>query len=195
MHRIKKRKLLLAAFAGMLMLTGCGSTSKDEKAVAAFSSSISEFTSYLDSANEQINELDTTQKESCDELLDILDEMEIEFENLANLDVPDKYESVKTLAQGASKNMTQAVSYYHYFFEGDTYDSDDSETAYEYYMRAMLEVECIGYILANEDIPEGLLEDSGISLTVSGETTDANILNKWLGDDSSSDDEVIIENE
>jgi hypothetical protein len=62
-------------------------------------------------------------------------------------------------------------------------------------MRAMLEVECIGYILANEDIPEGLLEDSGISLTVSGETTDANILNKWLGDDSSSDDEVIIENE
>jgi hypothetical protein len=167
--------------------------------VAAFSSSISDFTSYLYSANEQINSLDCTQKESCDELMDILDEMEGEFESLANLDVPEKYDGVRTLAQGASNNMSLAVSYYHSAFESETFNSDDSSTAYEYYMRAMLEVECIGYILANEDIPDGLLDDVGIHVTVSGETTDENLLNKWLGDGSStndeSNDEVIIENE
>jgi hypothetical protein len=189
MHNIKHNILLLST-VGALMLTGCGGTSADEQELAAFSTSISDFTSYLGEADEKINSLDTTQKESCDELLDILDEMEDEFTKFANIDVPEKYDGVQTLAQGASNNMSMAVSYYHSVYEGDEFDYDDSQTAYEYYMRAMLEVECIGYILANEDIPDSLLDDAGISVTVRDETTDESILNKWLGDE-----EVIIENE
>jgi hypothetical protein len=180
------------------MLTGCGSTSKEQQEIAAFSTSISEFTSYLNDAGERINSLDTTNKESCDELLDILDEMEGEFTKLAELDVPDKYDGVKTLAEGASNNMSTAVSYYHSVYDGDEFDYNDSQTAYEYYMRAMLEVECIGYVLANEDIPETLLDDVGIHVTVHGETTDESILNKLLGDESETDDnndEVTIQNE
>jgi hypothetical protein len=197
MHNIK-HSILAVSVVGAIMLTGCGSTSKEQQEIAAFSTSISEFTSYLNDAGERINSLDTTSQESCEELLDILDEMEGEFTKLAELDVPDKYDSVKTLAEGASNNMSAAVSYYHSVYGGDEFDYDDSQTAYEYYMRAMLEVECIGYVLANEDIPETLLDDVGIHVTVHGETTDESILNKLLGDGSSTDDdndEVIIQNE
>jgi outer membrane murein-binding lipoprotein Lpp len=189
-----KYNILSASVVGALLLTGCGNTINDEKDIAAFSTSIAEFTAYLNDADERINSLDTTKRESCDELLDILDEMEDEFAKLASIDVPDKYDGVKTLAQGASNNMSMAVSYYHYVYEGDEVDYSDSQTAYEYYMRAMLEVECIGYVLANEDIPENLLEDSGIHVTVHGESNDESILNKLLGE-SNADEEVIIGNE
>jgi hypothetical protein len=190
MRNIKINKILLASLAGAFILTGCGKTSSEDKEIAAFSSSVADFTSYLTDAGEKINNLDTTQSESCDELLEILDEMGEEFEKLASLDVPDSYDGFSTLAQNASANMSSAVSYYHLVYDSDEgeFDYDASQTAYEYYMRAMLEVECIGYILSNQDIPDTLLEDAGIHVTVSGESSDESILNKWLGDDSSTDD-------
>jgi hypothetical protein len=183
----KINRILLASLTGAFILTGCGSTSAEDKEVAAFSTSVSDFTSYLTDAGERINALDTTQKESCTELLEILDEMDEEFEQLASIEVPEQYDGFRTLAQSASDNMNNAVSYYHSVYEDDYFDYDASQTAYEYYMRAMLEVECIGYILANEDIPDGLLDDAGIHVTISGESSDESILNKWLGDDNSSD--------
>jgi hypothetical protein len=190
MRNIKINKILLASLAGAFILTGCGKTSNEDKEIAAFSSSVADFTSYLTDAGEKINNLDTTQSESCDELLEILDEMDEEFEKLASLNVPDSYDGFNTLAQSASANMSNAVSYYHLVYDSDDgeFDYDASQTAYEYYMRAMLEVECIGYILSNQDIPDTLLEDAGIHVTVSGESSDESILNKWLGDDSSTDD-------
>jgi hypothetical protein len=187
MRNIKINKILFASILGAFILTGCGSANNDDKEVAAFSNSVSEFTTYLTDAGTRINSLDTTQKESCTELLEILDEMDGEFEKLAALDVPDSYDGFTTLAQSASANMSSAVSYYHLVYEDDVFDYDASQTAYEYYMRAMLEVECIGYILANEDIPEGLLDDAGIHVTISGESSDESILNKWLGDNDDAD--------
>jgi outer membrane murein-binding lipoprotein Lpp len=184
MRNIKKNIILFTSLAGILLLSGCAS--KEDKETAAFSSSISDFTSYLSETDTKINSLDTTQKESCDELLELLDGLEEEFAKLADLDVPSQYDGIKTIAQSASLNMSSAVSYYHDVYEGDTFDYDDSQTAYEYYKRAMLEVECIGYILANEDIPDGLLDDVGIQVTVSGESNDKAIINKLLGDETTN---------
>jgi hypothetical protein len=189
MQIIKINRLLLASLAGAFILTGCGKANTADDEIAAFSNSVSDFTSYLTDADEKINSLDTTQKESCTQLLEILDEMEQEFENLASLEVPAKYDGFRTLAQSASDNMNLAVSYYHSVYEGDEFDYDSSQTAYEYYMRAMLEVECIGYILSNQDIPDTLLEDAGIHVTISDESSDKSILNKWLGDNSSSEND------
>jgi hypothetical protein len=185
-----KHKILAISMASILILSGCGNNSSDDKATAAFSSSISEFTDYLNEANERINSLDTTSKESCDELLSILDEMEGEFNKLAELEIPDTYSGIASFAKGASNNMTSAVSYYHSIYEGDEFDYDDSQKAYEYYMRAMLEVECMGYLLANEDIPEGLLDEVGIHLTVHDESSDESILSKWLGESTDTSDEA-----
>jgi hypothetical protein len=171
----------------MLCLTGCGSTSKSEKELAAFSSSVSSFTDYMKEADTKINALDATDKEAYSELLDILDEMDDEFTKLSELDIPSQYGGVKTLASGASKNMSSAVSYYHSAFGSDTFDEDDAELAYEHYSRAMLEVECIGYILSGEEIPETLLENSGIQITIREGSNDESILNKWFSDDEETE--------
>ena len=51
------------------MLSGCGNTSEAEKELAVFSSSVTDFSEYIQEADEKINSLDVSQKESADELL------------------------------------------------------------------------------------------------------------------------------
>ena len=81
----KKTLLLSAALLGVLGLSGCGNTSDEEKTLAVFSSSIADFKDYIQEADERINGLDVNQQESASELLEILDSMETEFAEFAEL--------------------------------------------------------------------------------------------------------------
>ena len=76
-----------------------------------------------------------------------------EEKELADLSVPEQYQSIETLADEASKNMTNAVSYFHSAYEGEAFDEQDADVAYQYYTRAMVRIEYIGYVLVGE-IPE-----------------------------------------
>ena len=49
--------------------------------------------------------------------------------------------------------MTNAVSYFHSAYEGEAFDEQDADVAYQYYTRAMVRIEYIGYVLVGE-IPE-----------------------------------------
>jgi hypothetical protein len=189
----KNSKIFLIAALGTLSLAGCGKNSDEEIEMAAFSSSISDFTSYINDANEKINSLDTTQSDSKLELLNILDDMDSEFSKLTEIDVPTQYASVKTFAEGASKNMSSAVSYYHLAYDTDIYDENDADAAYEHYTRAMLEIECIGYVLSGDEIPEDLLENAGIHVTVYEGSNDEKILDKWLSDDEETETATTVE--
>lgn len=173
----KKNKILFAALLGAVCLSGCGNTSDEEKELASFSTSVSEFTNYISESGEKINNLDVNKKESAEELLAILDDMDAEFAKFAELKAPDIYESVETLADGASTNMSMAVSYYHSAYEADEFNADDADVAYQYYTRAMKNVKGIGYVLSGEEIPTG--ED----ITVYEKSNDGYILDKWLSGD------------
>lgn len=173
----KKNKILFAALLGTVCLSGCGNTSDEEKELASFSTSVSEFTNYISESGEKINNLDVNKKESAEELLAILDDMDAEFAKFAELKAPDIYESVETLADGASTNMSMAVSYYHSAYEADEFNADDADVAYQYYTRAMKNVKGIGYVLSGEEIPTG--ED----ITVYEKSNDGYILDKWLSGD------------
>lgn len=178
----KKVILYTAVLFGAASLSGCGKASDEEKALASFSSSISDFTDYIQDADEKINNLDVNKQESASELLEILDEMDAEFARFAQIDPPDQYESVSGLASMASEAMSNAVSYYHTAYEADPFDENYANAAYQYYSNSMEAVNIIGYLLAGEKIPEN------DHITVYEETNDSHILDKWLSGDKNNKD-------
>ena len=152
MNSKNKCKYIIGTLTTVLCLTACGHTN-EEKELADFSSSISSFTASIQDANQQINELDVNDANASQELLSILDGLDEKFKELADLSVPEQYQSIETLADEASKNMTNAVSYFHSAYEGEAFDEQDADVAYQYYTRAMVRIEYIGYVLVG-DIPE-----------------------------------------
>lgn len=184
MIRNKNKKLIIMA-AAVLCLSGCSETNT-EKELADFSSSISAFTTVIKNVNEQINEIDTSSEDASEQLLEILDELDTEFQELAELAVPEQYKSIESLADEASTNMTNAVSYYHTAYEAENFSEQDAEIAYEYYTRAMTRVQYIGYILVGE-IPEGE------NITIHEETIENGLLNTLLRDDEDTTNEDMPE--
>lgn len=152
MNSKNKCKYIIGTLTTILCLTACGHTN-EEKELADFSSSISDFTASIQDANQQINELDVNDANASQELLSILDGLDEKFKELADLSVPEQYQSIETLADEASENMTNAVSYFHSAYEGEAFDEQDADVAYQYYTRAMVRIEYIGYVLVGE-IPE-----------------------------------------
>lgn len=152
MNSKNKCKYIIGTLTTVLCLTACGHTN-EEKELAYFSSSISSFTASIQDANQQINELDVNDANASQELLSILDGLDEKFKELADLSVPEQYQSIETLADEASENMTNAVSYFHSAYEGEAFDEQDADVAYQYYTRAMVRIEYIGYVLVGE-IPE-----------------------------------------
>ena len=152
MNSKNKCKYIIGTLTTVLCLTACGHTN-EEKELADFSSSISSFTASIQDANQQINELDVNDANASQELLSILDGLDEKFKELADLSVPEQYQSIETLADEASENMTNAVSYFHSAYEGEAFDEQDADVAYQYYTRALVRIEYIGYVLVGE-IPE-----------------------------------------
>lgn len=152
MNSKNKCKYIIGTLTTVLCLTACRHTN-EEKELADFSSSISSFTASIQDANQQINELDVNDANASQELLSILDGLDEKFKELADLSVPEQYQSIETLADEASENMTNAVSYFHSAYEGEVFDEQDADVAYQYYTRAMVRIEYIGYVLVGE-IPE-----------------------------------------
>ncbi|MBQ7943217.1 MAG: hypothetical protein IJ326_04040 [Lachnospiraceae bacterium] len=163
--------ILACIFA--LGLTGCGYKTDEERALATFSSSISSFTNTVLSIDMQMNELDVTDENACADLLTMLDNLDKEFQTLAELSVPEQYLSIEPLADEASENMSIAVSYFHSAYESEAFNATDADVAHQYYERAMTRIEYIGYILTGE-IPE----DENV--IIHEETSDDRIIDKFI---------------
>lgn len=179
MNTFKTIRLFSAAMLGVVCLSGCGNTNKEEEALASFSSSVSDFTEYIQDADDKMNHLDISKPESADELLDILDEMDARFAEFASIEMPAQYEGVKGLAAQASEEMSLAVSHYHTAFESEPFNENYADAAYQCYKNSYEYVQYMGYLIAGEKIPEN------DHVKVYEETNDKNILDKWLSDDES----------
>ena len=179
MNTFKTIRLFSAAMLGVVCLSGCGNTNKEEEALASFSSSVSDFTEYIQDADDKMNHLDISKPESADELLDILDEMDARFAEFASIEMPAQYEGVKGLAAQASEEMSLAVSHYHTAFESEPFNENYADAAYQCYKNSYEYVQYMGYHIAGEKIPEN------DHVKVYEETNDKNILDKWLSDDES----------
>ena len=147
---MRKIKICLSLLCGML-LTGCGE--KDE-ALDEYQANMETFFEHIVEFNDNMNAIDVNQEGYVSQMLSYLDSLDAELAWMAGLEVPEQFSAVESLADEASENMTQAVSYYHMGYEGEEYDANIEAAAKEYYDRANIRIQYIITIFRGE-IPEG----------------------------------------
>ena len=115
------------------------------------------------------------------ELLGYLDALAEDIEWMAELEVPEQFSAVESLADEADENMKQAVALFHAAYDGDTYDDGSAQAALEYYNRANIRIQYIIVILHGE-IPEG----EGVTYTEENTLLGGGYLNQ--SEDENGDD-------
>lgn len=139
-----KNKLIALLVLALLVMTlsGCG---KDPE-LAAFRNEFEEFCtdiSGLGTSIDSINASDQNADEATQELLGYLDQLELEFEELAKLDFPTEFDYLEKLAVEASEYMTEAVKSYHEAYGSGGYNEYTAKYAQENYSRAYKRIQVI----------------------------------------------------
>ena len=167
-----------------LWLTGCG---EDEK-LTAYQEDMNTFFEHIAEIDDGMNAIaidasadDVTKRER---LLSYLDQLQAEITWMAELETPDQFSAVDSLADEADDNMKQAVALYHNAYEAEVFDEATAQAAREYYDRANLRIQYIIMILHGE-IPEG----EGITYMEENSILGGGYLNK-TDDDEATDQET-----
>lgn len=148
-----KKKILLAGIC-LLLLCGCGANPIEAK----FNREINEFCDNISAIDAKINAIHVEAEENSlryatSDLLSYLDELEIEFMKFSNLDFPEEFNYLESMAKEAGSYMTEAVASYHKAYE-DGYNESMEEYARENYSRACKRVQVALALLRGEDIGE-----------------------------------------
>ncbi|MBD5520466.1 MAG: hypothetical protein HDR03_04475 [Lachnospiraceae bacterium] len=171
---IKILSSIYLLFICMLCLTGCG----EDEALETYKADMETFFSNISEINDNMNSIDVSEDGYVAQILEYLDELDEEVTWMAELEVPEEFSAVESLADEASENMAQAVSYYHVAYEGEEYDANMEEAAHEYYDRANAMIQYIITIL-HGGIPEG----EGITYTQEDKIFGSGYMNKTEDDD------------
>ena len=136
--------------ACIFLLTGCG----EDESLNEYKENMETFFNNVAQINDNMNSIDISGEGYVEEMLGYLDSLNDEVSWMAELEVPEEFESVESLADDASENMSQAVSFYHMAYEAEEFDADMEDAAHQYYDRANTIIQYIITILHGE-IPEG----------------------------------------
>lgn len=147
---MKFKILLLLTFLSALCITGCGKDAELEK----YNEDMTAFTENVSDIKIRMEEIDPNSEDATSELLACLDELQVQFSLLAEMEVPQKFASIESLADEADAYMTEAVTLYHQVFEATQYDASTADVAVQNYDRAMTRLSYISTLLQGE-LPEG----------------------------------------
>ncbi|MCM1173906.1 MAG: hypothetical protein NC341_02520 [Blautia sp.] len=147
---MKKLKKSVLSLLCALLLTGCG----EDEALDAYQADMETFFEHVAEFDENMNAIDVGQEDYVAQLLEYLDALDAEVAWMAGLEVPKQFSAVDSLADEASENMGQAVSYFHMAYEAEEFNHNYEEAAREYYKRANIRIQYIIMLLHGE-IPEG----------------------------------------
>ena len=175
---MKNIKSICLALFLFLLLTGCG---KKDEALEEYQTNMEAFFEHIVEFNDNMNAIDVSQGDYVSQMLGFLDALEAEVAWMAQLEVPEEFSAVENLADEASENMTQAVSFYHMAYENGEYDENVEVAAKEYYDRANLRIQYIITLLHGE-VPEG----EGLTYTEEDGIFGGGYMNK---DDEEDDEE------
>lgn len=173
---LKKTKGICLGLFCFLLLAGCG---KDE-VLDEYQTNMETFFEHVAELNDNMNDIDVSKQDYVEQLLGYLDDLDTEITWMAELEVPEQFSAVESLADEAAENMTQAVSLYHLAYEGEQYDENMQQAAKEYYDRANTRIQYILMILHGE-IPEG----EGVTYTEENKILGGGYMNKTDEDDDS----------
>ena len=147
---MKIKTLLFCMLLSVFCLTGCGKDAKLEQ----YKDDMTAFTENVSEIKMQMDEIDTSSEDAVTDLLICLDELQIQFTALADMEVPKEFISIESLADEAGAYMTEAVTLYHTVFEASEYDEATADIAQQNYDRAMTRLSYISTLLQGE-LPEG----------------------------------------
>lgn len=182
MKTINKFVTLCMVLLCGLWLTGCG----EDEQLTAYQEDMNTFFEHIAEIDDGMNAIaldvsaDAATKQQ--RLLSYLDQLQEEIAWMAELETPDQFSVVDSLADEADENMKQAVALYHNAYEAEEFDEVTAQVARQYYDRANLRIQYIIMILHGE-IPEG----EGITYTEDSGILGGGYLNQ--SDDDETDDE------
>lgn len=143
-NKISFAFLVIVCFA---ILCGCG---KQDPEMENYKKSMETFFSNVDILNNSINNIDPYADDAAEKLLKQLDLFQNSIDQMAALEVPKQFEGVEQLADEAAENMHEAVSLYHQAYEGETYQQNLADAAFQYYERVNVRLRYIIKILHGE---------------------------------------------
>ena len=146
---LKKYKIMGICLFLIFLLTACG----EDEALTAYQEDMNTFFEKAAQCNENMNAIDRNSDNAVTELLGSLDELAEDIEWMAELEVPEQFSAVESLADEADENMKEAMTLFHAAYDGD-YDEASAQAALEYYDRVNIRIQYIIVILHGE-IPEG----------------------------------------
>lgn len=152
-----------------LFLTGCG----EDENLSRYQKDMETFFEHIVEFDSNMNAIDVSQPDYLSQMLSYLDALNEEVAWMAQLEVPEEFSAVDSLADEASENMAQAVSYYHMAYENGEYNANVEEAAREYYGRANTRIQYI-ITLLHGGIPEG----EGVTYTEENKIFGGGYLNK-----------------
>lgn len=184
---MKKTKGIFWGILCCLLLTGCG----EDKLLDEYQTNMETFFEHVAEVNDNMNDIDISKQDYVAQLLGYLDDLDTEITWMADLEVPEQFSAVESLADEAAENMTQAVSLFHMAYEGEEYDENMQQAAKEYYDRANIRIQYILTIL-HGGIPEG----DGVTYTEENKILGGGYMNKTDENDDSDieDDDSVIDN-
>lgn len=154
---MKKRLFaLVLSMSVVFALSGCSSS---ENELGNYKKSVENFYADVIEINDNINSIDAESEKAPNELLDELDDLNVVFQDFAELEVPREYIAVESLADEAAVFMDEAVALYHSSFSDGTFNDFSAGMAYEKYCRAIIRINYIGDLLQGKT-----LEGEGINV-------------------------------
>lgn len=162
-----------------LWLVGCG----EDEQLTAYQEDMNTFFEHIADFNEGMNAIDASAEDATQQLLSYLDQLQAEITWMSELETPDQFSAVDSLADEADENMRQAVALYHSAYEAEVFDEATAQAAREYYDRANLRIQYIIMILHGE-IPEG----EGITYTEENSILGGGYLNQTEDDETVEDE-------
>ena len=145
-----KRYTLLITLVCMMALAGCG----EKEELTAFKENINNFYTEVSAIETAISSIDEQSEDAVATLLINLEQMSSQFQQLADMEVPEEFISVEDLADDTASYMHEAVRLYGEAYEEDYVSDSLIQAAAENYESAMKRINYIAVLLQGE-IPEG----------------------------------------
>ncbi len=148
---------MLAAVCGIVLCCGCGK--KADEVLTSYKESMTEFYDKLSYYDASINGIDAGSEDAKVQLLGYLDEMNETYKTMAELTIPEEFDSISDIAVEAADYMQMANECYHLAYDG-TFDEDNEYLASQYYQRANSRARVMLQVLHGE-VPTG----EGVTVT------------------------------
>ena len=152
---MKSKIIMICSILLCLLLSGCGR----DPALEQFKEDFEVFCINISTLDTSINSIDPSADDAKEKLLDYIDQLDSEFQNLAQMDFPEEFDYLEPLADSADQYMSEAASAYHTAYSGETYAENYNDYAYENYKRAYKRIQVLIAYLHGEEPQDADLAD------------------------------------